>query len=51
MLRKRGLNMTPLRRDLPSHRASRRYFGRMLEKWLKSARELPAPDWKKRRED
>jgi hypothetical protein len=51
MYRKRGLNMTPLRRALPSHRASRRYFERMLGKWLKSARELPAPDGKKRRGD
>jgi hypothetical protein len=51
MLRKRGLNMTPLRRDLPSHRASRRYFVRMIDKWLRSARELPAPDGKKRREN
>jgi hypothetical protein len=35
MRKKRGLSVTPLRRDLPAHRASRRYFERMLEKWLR----------------
>lgn len=44
MQQKRGFAMTIMRKPLPSHRASRRYFRRMLAKWLKHAPEVPEPN-------
>lgn len=49
MLRKRGLAVAGMRRDLPAHRASRRYFMRMLSKWLRHVPRVAEPDGRRRR--